>query len=61
MDLIYDRLGEPRTYLATEAEYALSDEQTNELLPAALPGTLICTAGYAAMKQKSHDGAWKAL
>ena len=58
MDPIYNKNGEPRCYLATDAEYALSDEQINAILPDALPGTTITKAGYAAMKQRDHAGTW---
>lgn len=53
--------GEPRTYMASSAEYAMTDEQTNAILPDALPGTLIVTAGYGSMKQKAHDGSWASI
>ncbi|MBO7670125.1 MAG: hypothetical protein J6S60_06000 [Oscillospiraceae bacterium] len=61
MDLIYDKIGEPRQYQATDAEYSMTDEQINAALPDALPGTLISKAGYTAMKQKAADGSWASV
>ena len=60
MDLIYNKPDEPRLYLASDAEYAMTDEELNAALDAR-PGTLVAKAGYTAMKQKGLDGAWTAL
>jgi len=61
MDLIQNVAGEPKIYMATDAEYAQTDEQINAQIPDALPGTIVSKAGYKAMKQKDHNGSWVSL
>lgn len=61
MDLITDKKGEPRMYMASDAEYAMTDEQINAVLPDAAPGTMIAKCGYSAIKQKSASGSWVTL
>jgi len=47
--------------MASNEKFAMSDEETNAILPDALQGTIVTTAGYGAMKQKAGNGTWVAF
>ena len=61
MRLIYDKPNEPPMYMVTDDEIAGSDSEINAMLPGAIPGTIITTAGYGTMKQKAEDESWATL
>ena len=54
--LIQHKVGEPAMYLGSSADVSGSDSDINAALPGVPVGTLICTAGYGAIKQLDTDG-----
>ena len=61
MKKIYDIPRDATEYLCSDEDIKATDEVINAALPNAAVGTIITTAGYKIMKQKSVDGTWKRL
>jgi len=64
-ELVGSKADEKPMYQVADATYALEDEELDADMAAegvgAPIGTIVTKAGYAAMKQKGHDGSWTTI